>query len=295
MPNPITASVTIDKLMCSAREYFEVIYDFHKVPGYKFIRPLYPSKERNKNYWTVTEYVHKLTGNTLKISNDRRRKLKYASPLYLMFNSSFYNPLSCIEVIPVERFFMKEHNVHLRVSGVHIAVDLISDREIGLHNTVTRSIRAGNKAAPRKIEGTTSYYGKRKSPRQITAYDKASELIDKSDINVKGERSRVEVKLTVTRENNFVSSIEQLAVCDWSFLYPKYFSFHRPNHYLEEDLGKRYMNRPIWQLRKLAMRKLETTSSNFYRDYLNDFKELSEPVRKALATYKWCPNYKDII
>jgi hypothetical protein len=93
--------------------------------------------------------------------------------------------------------------------------------------------------------------------------------------------------------NNFIQSIDDLAVQDWSFLYPKYFSFHSLTSDFKQkiDIAGESYRHPIWRLKNIAKEKLGIFPSNFYRDCLVDYPRLSDPVRAALATYRWCADF----
>jgi hypothetical protein len=93
---------------------------------------------------------------------------------------------------------------------------------------------------------------------------------------------------------SFPRTIDGLAEMDWSFLYPNYFSFHglATDFMLKVNFAHESWRQPIWKLRDIAEEKLGVTSSNFYRSCLVDHSRLFDPVRQALATFRWCADFR---
>ncbi len=294
-------NISLDKLICSIPEHHDVFYDINAVPDYVFHKYFkddedadvldYEDKELLQKYKSIAIFYHKTTGNRLRISNMRKRKHGYVSPLYLIFDSSYSHPLSCDEAFPVRDHFQQKYNVHLRPTGVHLATDLIGPKNSGLHDVVVRSIKAGKKGAPDHIINGTLYFGALKSASRVAVYDKTKELWEKKGIPSEVDISRIELRLKITRLGNFVRTLEDLATHDWSFVYPKYFSLHEPNYLLKSKLRrkKKHLLLPIWMLRDLMRKDYGIPPSNFFRDLLKEHSIFAYLVREALDDYRWCP------
>ena len=298
----ITPSVTvsIDKICCSVPEHYEIFYESTKIPG--FILDKYMSssstdlqrldtetKYLSRKYRSIGVFYHKKTGNRLRICNQRKGH-PYISPLFLIFDSSYKRPLSGEEVFPVQEYFLKKHNLHLRLSEIHLAIDIAAPKGSGIHDLVARSIKAGKKGAPDHIAVDTLYFGKLNSPSMVVVYNKAQHLRQMKGLTVPTDISRIELKLKIPRLGNFLGGLEDLAVHDWSFVYPKYFSLHQPNQRLRSklrDQPKRLLL-PLWLLKQVMQEEYGLSPSNFYARYLEDHPRLSAPVRQALSRYRWC-------
>jgi len=192
---------------------------------------------------------------------------------------------------PIEQFFC--NNKRLSLSQVHIAVDLISDQEIGLYNTVIHSLKPGYKAKPSIVYKTSMYFGNTSSSNNLTVYDKVKELKDKHDITLPGDVCRIELRFSIPKSHNFIQSIDDLAVCDWSFLYPRYFSLHLIKPQLIDGLRTVgvNLNQPLWGIRDVLKAKYNSALYNFYRDYLTDH-PFSDLIRNALKKFRWCLDYQ---
>lgn len=305
-------AISIDKLALSTRSKFDFCYPYRGIPNFKFsnyvVKNGKPGKEYKKEkkndrniikYLTVMKFKHVETGNIMIISNQRKSKYWAASPVYLIFYPDFFNPITYPDVFAVEQFFLLECGIKLQVSVVHLAVDLVwGKRRKNRYHQTLRHLKPGSKKPykPRKKETykTGKYFGAPYSSNQLLTYDKVRQLRKIKGIEVKGDIFRIETRLNIPQMNNFIQSIDGLAVLDWSFLYPKYFSFHNltSDFMLKVNFAHESWRQPIWKLKNIAEEKLDIFPSNFYRDCLVDHPRISDPVRQALATYRWCADFR---
>jgi len=295
-----SVTVSIDRISCSVPEHYEIFYESTKIPNFLLDQYMSSSsmdlrkldtetKYLSRKYRSIGVFHHQTTGNRLRICN-QRKKHPYISPLFLIFDSSYKYRISGEEVFPVQEYFLQQHNLHLRPSEIHLAVDIAAPKGSGIHDIVGRSIRAGKKGAPDHIEVDTLYFGKLNSPSMVVVYNKAQHLRQMKGLTVPTDLSRIELKLKIPRLGNFLATLDDSAVQDWSFVYPKYFSLHQPNHRLRgklRDQPKRLLL-PLWVLKQVMEEEYGVWPSNFYARYLEDHPRLSAPVRQALSRYRWC-------
>ena len=304
-------TMSIDKLALSTRSRFDIRYPFREIPNFKFAnyvvkngKPGKGYKKEKKNdrniikYLTVMKFKHVETGNVLIISNQRKNKYWAASPVHLIFYPGVSHPITHPDVSAVEQFFLRECGVKLQISMVHPAVDLVWEkRRKNRYKKILRHLKPGSKKPykPPKVKPFKSgnYFGAPYSSNQLLTYDKARQLRKVKGIDITGDIFRIEPRLKIPQMNNFIQSIDDLAVLDWSFLYPKYFSFHdlTSDFMLNVNFAHESWRRPIWELKNIAEEKLGISSSNFYRDCLVDYPRLSDPVRQALTTFRWCADF----
>ena len=305
-------AMSIDKLALFTEDRFEITYPYKEIPNYKFASYVVKNgkpgkdfkKEKQKDrtiikYLTVMKFKHVETGNVLIISNQRKSIFWAASPVYLIFYPGFFHHITYPDVLAVEQFFQRECGIKLRVSVVHPAVDLLwKKQQKNRYKKILRHLKPGSKKPyqppNRKPYRSGNYFGKTYSSNQLLTYDKGRQLRKMKKIDVSGDIFRIEPRLKVPKMNNFIQSIDDLAVQDWSFLSPKYFSFHSltPDFKRKVKLAGESYRQPIWKLKNLAEEKLDIFPSNFYRDCLVDYPRLSDPVREVLATYRWCANFR---
>lgn len=297
------AEASNDKTTLSSRKGADIYYPMKKLPFFVFenyvIKNGKKSKgydslsKRDKNvskYLTVIKYKEPSTGNILIVCNQKKGKYWAASPLYLIFYPSFPIPVQCSHVKAVERFFLLECGVKLRISMVHIAVDLIDEGNESLFRQVVRSIKPGTKRKPSKIyPGTTKYFGHPRSSNQLVVYNKSRQLKKKKKIVVPDGRVRVETRLKPPQLFDLPSTVDELVNFDWSMLMPRYYSFHIPTSkfMIQMNMAGESWRRPIWRLRDLAGNIHGITPSNFYRDCLMDHPQFTKHVAEALANFRW--------
>lgn len=305
-------AMSIDKLALSTKSRFDIFYPYKKIPNFKFAnyvakngetgKDFKKEKEKDKNiikYLTVMKFKHVETGNVLIISNQRKSIFWAASPVYLIFYPSYFHSITYPDVLAVEQFFQRECGIKLRVSVVHPAVDLVwKKQQENRYKKILRHLKPGSKKPyhppNRKPYRSGNYFGAPYSSNQLLTYDKGRQLRKVKGINVTGDIFRIEPRLNVPKMGNFIQSIDDLAVLDWSFLYPRYFSFHSltPDFMLKVSFAGESYRQPLWDLRNFAKGKLGIFPSNFYRDCLIDHPRLSDPVREVLATFRWCANFR---
>jgi hypothetical protein len=293
------ARVKLDKLALSARGKGQIYYPYQDgLPNYHYDGFFNPNVDKVEDrtvfkYENVVKFKHAENGNRLIVCNKRIKDAPNASPLYLIFYTNYDHIISYSDVHLVVKHFRQFH-VNLRVSQIHLATDLISDQRAGLYASVIGAIKPGFKRQPSRIYDTSVYFGKAISSNALIVYDKLVELAKEKGIHLPGDVCRVETRLKPPKLFNFVQTIEDLVVQDWSFVYPKYFSLHQLKPELEkgmESIGIE-CGKPIWELRDKMEDRFGIMSSNFYRDYLMDHSSFSGPVRDALSDYRWCLNYK---
>jgi hypothetical protein len=244
--------------------------------------------EQRKKYRSLQAFAHMKTNNKLRIYTQRRHKSQSIPPVYLVFDSSYFHPLKYRDVRFVQNYLEKNYHLEFGLRKVHVAIDLITGGSEGLlHLEICNSIRVADKVRPSKqtVDGTL-YFGSSSSGYQLIVYDKAKQLLRSEGIRLGEEVSRIEVRLiSDITWGGFVNTIVNAR--DWSWLYGDEFAFHRPIGSVMEMLGKVSYGRSIWELRELMSKRHRVKAAKFYRDYLTDHEELSEPVRKALAGYRW--------
>ena len=158
------AEATNDKLTLSSGKGADVYYPMKKLPLFVFSNyvvkngkkrkeydSLYKSERSVSKYLTVIKYKEPSTGNILIICNQKKGKSWAASPLYLIFYPSFPHPVQYSHVKAIERFFLDECGIKLRISAVHIAVDLIDEGNEDLFRQVVRAIKPGTKRGTYEI------------------------------------------------------------------------------------------------------------------------------------------------
>jgi len=293
--------VKLDKLALFTPHRSEVLYPYQDVPNFRFRGYFNPDKLADYDptvtkYEKVVMFENMRNGNSLLICNQRKRKCHNASPLYLIFYTSYFHTISYQDVLAVEKFFEQHCSARLRLSQIHLALDIISETEIDLYGKVIRAIKPGKKHKTDLEEEykTSIYFGSSKSSNYLHVYDKAQQMWDVYGLRIEGDVVRIELRLRIPQLKNFIQYTEDLAVWDWSYVYPKYYSFHQPTNTLKRRLRSISLDwsRPIWELRDIMEEEFDVWPSNFYRDCLMDHPLFSAPVQKALSDYRWCRNHK---
>jgi hypothetical protein len=293
------AVVKLDKLALSAKGKGQIYYPYQdSLPNYNFNGFFNPNKDKVEDktvlkYENVVKFQHVENDNRLIVCNNISKETPQASPLYVIFYTNYDHVISYRHVYQVAQYF-QQFRVRLCVSQIDLAIDLISDQRMGLYHTVIRSIKPGFKRKPSKVEETGMYFGESVSSNVLVVYDKLVQLANEKAVHLPGDRCRIEIRLKPHKLFNFVQTIDDLAVQDWSFIYPKYLSLHQLKPELKngmESIGIDW-SRPIWELRDIMEEDFNVWPSNFYRDYLMDHPLFSYLVRDALFDYRWCRNYK---
>ncbi len=289
----------IDKLSLSTpKRLSNVYYPYKNLPGYKSSKHVKSEadtaelvkKTKDYNivkYKKIIQYKHTETGSSLIVCHRRKKDFKNISPIYIIFYTDYFHKITYPAVIEIERFF-KQLNIPLRVSIIHLALDLISKDKIGLYKKIILAVKPGSKREPTRVCENGVYIGKYKSSNQLLIYDKGEEL-RKEGINVKEDICRIELRMRMHQMNNFIQTIDDLAVYDWSSVYPKYYSFHFRTNELKKKIkpiGEDWRS-PIWELRDIMEDEYDMNPSNFYRDCLIDHPQLSISIPKALKRYRW--------
>jgi len=292
----------IDKLNLSSRKGADTFYPMKKLPIFKFSNYVVKNGKKRKGYkgrkkkdrsilkyLNVIKYKEPNTGNILIICNQRKRKYWSASPLYLIFYPSFPHPVQYSHVKAIEKFFWEECGVKLRTSIVHFAVDLIDENNDGLFLDVIRSIKPGTKRKPYDYYLFSRYFGRPNSRSQLVVYYKSRQLRVVKSIIIPDGRVRVELRLKAPCLFDFPLTVDELAHHNWSFVVPKYYSFHilTSKFMVQVNKAGETWRRPIWLLRNLAEELLGITPSNFYRDCLMEHPKFSKLVRNALDNFRW--------
>jgi hypothetical protein len=148
-------------------------------------------------------------------------------------------------------------------------------------------------------------FGNTSSSNTLTVYDKIKQMIFREEVKTKeelesklgiilpGDVCRIEPRFSIPKSHNFIQSIDDLAVCDWSFLYPRYFSLHLIKPQLIDGLKTVGINpnQPLWGIRDVLKSKFNGALYNFYRDYLTDH-PFSALIRNALKKFRWCQDFQ---
>jgi hypothetical protein len=291
----------IDKLTLSTPlKLSDINYPYKNLPGYKPFKHVDTKKliEEAKDYIIskyekVIKYKSTEAGSSLIICNIKKKQFRNISPIYMIFYTDYDHKISHPAVTEIERFF-QQLNIPLRISIIHLAMDLISEikSKPGLYEKVIMALKPGAKRKPNHNEKlqyeTSKYFGETTSGNHLVVYDKGEELKRKG-IKVKEDICRIELRMRMNQMNNFIRTTDELANYDWSMVYPKYYSFHHRTKELKQKIkaiGKDW-RLPIWELRDIMEKEYDVHPSNFYRDYLVDHPHLSVSIPRALSRYRW--------
>ena len=259
------------------------------------------SKQMVKTYEFFHEFKHKKTGNKLHVFVDRFNKedfkTLYMPNVTLKFFSSWDHNLSYSEVVHVHNLLTLEYNVKFSISEFHVAVDLYFKSKKSPIDRVVGLIKSGRKIG--MVPSVTyphTYYSHSFTSKYFTsAYDKNLQLRNEKafDLSTKSlmELNKFQVVRLEPRFNNtalrVVTSLEGLATKDFSFIYPQYIKFLRPDRDKLAKHGiqpKDYRGKSLVELRNLLMRRGIVNNFNYY---LKDYKRLSKPICAALKDYRW--------
>lgn len=288
--------VKLDKLSLSTpKKTLEMNHPL-KIADYKFDKIVKRQEEiediRDFNVCKY-EYIRKYKNprSTLIVCTQRKKGFNKISPMYLIFYTRYYSKITYSDVKKVEVFF-KDLNVPLRVSIIHIALDIITER-IEAYNNVIMSLKPGAKRKPSRIyESETEdgmYFGEFGSRNHLLVYDKTKQMSHVKGINIERYVCRIELRMRMHQMQNFIRTIDELADHDWSFIYDKFYSFHYRKDKLKKQIkavGEEW-RKPIWELRNIMEDEYGIYPSNFYRDYLIPHPKLSYMAKEALKNYKW--------
>jgi hypothetical protein len=126
------------------------------------------------------------------------------------------------------------------------------------------------------------------SSQRFKVYDKRQQLIDRKQIAISGDISRIEISLRPHVFKGAVKTIADLCQRGWaSPLYGSYFRLDHPLPPLKSLLGIDLASKPIWKLKKILAAKLGKLPDNFCRDYVREHRRFGPAVRKAMAEFEW--------
>ncbi len=273
----------IDKLSLSTpKRISDFIYPYTDLPGYKPYKQIKSKDERSnigletkdtiiRKYENIIKYISIKNGSSLIVCHKRKKKYKNISPIYILLYTDYYTKITYSDVLEIEQFF-KQFNVSpLRVSIVHLALDLITKHRIRLYNKIITTLKPGTKRKPSRVyDNGGTYFGTLNSGNQLLVYDKTMQLLEEKGIEIDGDVCRIELRMRMHKMNNFIRTIDELAHYDWSHVYPIYYSFHFRTKELKQELkavGESW-KKPLWELRDIMKEEHEVWPSNFYRDYL---------------------------
>ena len=259
------------------------------------------SEQMTKTYEFFHEFKHKKTGNKLHVFvdryNDEKYKTLFAPNICLKLFSSWDHKLSYSEVVRVHNLLIDKYNVLFGISEFHVAIDLYFKAKKNPIGQLVKLIKSGRKIGMKPSERYphTHYSHSEASSYFTSVYDKTHQLKKEKAFVLSAESLRQLDKSQVVRlEPRFnntalkvVSSLESLATKDFSFIYPQYIKFLRPDRHKLTKHGiqpKDYRGKSLVELRNM-LRK-EGVVNNFTY-YLKDNKRLSKPIRAALRDYRW--------
>jgi hypothetical protein len=243
--------------------------------------------ERCHHYMWRHILENESNGNLLIACNYRISKVHLVPAIYLQFFSSIDSPLSRRDVEKVLEDLEKRRSLNFRISGLHLAIDLIHPTNNDLHKRVNRAINFKKKRTFSAI-GSMTTGGSPRSSNRISSYNKTEQLREEKGIAKKEAISRIEMQMHPHRMGNFVSTMDDLKKRGWALpLYGRYFSLDSPCPALRPLLGKGFMKIAIRNLKGELINRRVAVPSNFHRDYLQEHKLFGPMVRKALARFRW--------
>ncbi|SHK89621.1 hypothetical protein SAMN02745216_04269 [Desulfatibacillum alkenivorans DSM 16219] len=281
----------IDKVVLTAKNHYEEFLPYDQIPGYKVVENFFsttdiPDEDDSRmKYMAIVRYIHEGKGSFMVAYF--QRKTKWASPLYLIFWPDYFHEIPIVAVKRVQDFLWRKCRYEMRVSMVDVATDLIFDRDFDAYSKIIRTFKPGRKRKPDREWDTSVCFGKPSTPVRLIVYDKTEQLLAKHNVEIPEQVVRVEARFRMSKCNNFIQTVDDLASHNWGWLYPKYFSFHVKKPALTEtllDMGVE-PKQPIWKLRDL-MTGAGKTPSNFYRDCLVEHPK-ADLVRNSLSGYRW--------
>lgn len=246
-----------------------------------------------QSYRFLAVYFHKRNEYRATLCFKRKRNHYHVPSYFVSFESSHQHPLEYFDVNEAIQDLRRSFKSDLRTSEVHLASDFKNPRNIELNKRICLRIKPGKMQTKNVIE-TSFYFGAVGSPKRITVYDKAEQLLVKNGVDIDEDTSRVELRIKMKgRDNKLnIKNIEEAGYFDWSIIYNKQFSFHYPNKKLIAKIGNQAKWMDIWELRDCLKERYGITSSNFYRDYLKEHHWLSSIHKTALKEFRWNPYTK---
>jgi hypothetical protein len=193
---------------------------------------------------------------------------------------------------------VENYNIRLAVSMVHVAVDLYFRCGSDPFLQVLGSIKSGRKITPWKHPDypNTYLFQLANAPFCLVVYDKRKQLLDRKREELSAESLAELDELYVARiESRFrnpypIAALGDLATSNFSWIYPRHVKFLKADR---EKLGNRGIKaREFRGLSLTALRELLRGKGikNNFPYYLREIDSLAEPVRAALAGYRWEPN-----
>jgi hypothetical protein len=277
------------------------IFSKYKYLGKKRTDSGEDSKQMVKTYEFFHEFKHKKTGNKLHVFVDRFNKgdfkTLYMPNVTLKFFSSWDYKLSYSEVVRVHNLLTEKYNVLFGVAEFHVAVDLYFKSMNNPIGKLIGLIKSGRKIGMKPSEKYPhTYYSHSVTSRFfLSAYDKTYQLKKEKAFELSAESlmelGKFQVIRLEPRFNNtalrVVTSLEELAMKDFTFIYPQYIKFLRPDRHKLAKHGiqpKDYRGKSLIQLRN-TLRKKGVVNNFTY--YLIDNKRLSKPIHVALKDFRW--------
>jgi len=296
--------VSIDHITLTSDDRRYLKFDPHILSRYKYAGPVKTTdspenKDVSKSYRFFYEFFHLQTGHKLHVFADRyntkQYKTLFAPNLTVKCFSSWDTKLAYSEVAWVHNILVENYHVRLVPSMVHVAVDLYFECRADPYLHVLGSIKSGRKIAPWKHPDypNTYFFQLANAPFCLTVYDKRVQLLDRKREELSAESLTELDELYVTRiESRFrnsypIAALGGLATLDFSWIYPRHVKFLKADR---EKLGNRgikareYRGLSLTELRQLLRGK---GISNNFTYYLREIESLAEPVKAALAGYRW--------
>jgi hypothetical protein len=310
MKKEISVYVHYQALSCSVTERDDVPKLSKRIPGFKFWTDVTQLRGKShridkvdamflqwffEKYTDLNSFRHKVTGNLLGILRPRRKTGSPISPLILSFGAPNFGPISCEEVFPVRDHLLRKHNLHLQPDEVVLIVAIRAPKGTGIHEMVVKSIVPGETWQPYSRLGENCWVSdRRNSPSRLSVFGLAKELPFGLEADLKHDFCIIKLLFRLAGLKGMPTTLEELALHDWSHVYGKCFSLLEPTELLKKHDGYKTMtNAPISELQRFMETRHGIPPSDFYRDYVQDHPLLTDLVRDALAAYRWCPDYQE--
>lgn len=245
------------------------------------------------------DFEHKKTRNKLKVFSDRYTGKLYAPNLTVKFSPSWKEPLSYEEVVWVLNRLISSYNVEFNLAEFHVAINIFSDVDDDYFDLIVNRTKSNRKIDPQEHPDypRTFNYHSITTESRLKAYDKKFQLL-KEKIEYLSKRSikklkglnvvRLEVRFNNTKLG-IIPFIQDLAVADFSFIYPQHIKFLRPHKSRLRNVGLEpvdYRALSLIELRRLLEDQYRVKHNFYY--YLRENKTLARPVRRALKKFRWC-------
>lgn len=207
------------------------------------------------------------------------------SPSFLFhINSDHKTEIKLAQVQNIVESISDRYKTDFKVYEICISIDFFAKKSAHIVNLLNEKVNLGVKWIQKE-----SFYLNYASPNSTYSIFTSR---NNSAAPYGHDGWRIDIKVKPYKISDGLFSLQQISCENWSWLYGKnnFFWFHRPNIYLINILGDNANNKTMWFARNYMQKHHKVRPFQFYYNYLEEDRKLSELVKIELDRFRWDPD-----